>query len=285
LTRPAGPSGWGRSGRRAAIAVTFDNLGEAADLERGRWPGGEPLGAHFSVTRVLPRMLALLSELGLPATFFVEGFSAELYPEAVGAIVAAGHEVGLHGWRHEPWSDLDPERERELLVRGVSVLESLSLAPAGFRPPGGVLPAASWHALRATGFRYCSPAGEGVGVRAGLPVLPFQWSLLDAFHYLPDFAPRRLAHGAGADPLPPAALGARLAGELELAERSGGFLALLFHPFLLDDRDRFEVLRSVLTEVRRLVCAGAAWCAPLREIAGWVADQHGAGVWPLSLEG
>ena len=30
---------------RAAVSVTFDNLGEAADLERGLWPEGEPSGA------------------------------------------------------------------------------------------------------------------------------------------------------------------------------------------------------------------------------------------------
>ena len=31
--------------------LTFDNLGEAADLERGRWPADAPLGRHASVTR------------------------------------------------------------------------------------------------------------------------------------------------------------------------------------------------------------------------------------------
>ena len=38
----------------ATVAVTFDNLGEASDLERGWWPEDEPLGSHHSVTKVLP---------------------------------------------------------------------------------------------------------------------------------------------------------------------------------------------------------------------------------------
>ena len=42
------------------ITLTFDNLGEVADLERGRWPADAPLGRHASVTRTLPRILALL---------------------------------------------------------------------------------------------------------------------------------------------------------------------------------------------------------------------------------
>ena len=48
--RPA----WGPHACRAAVSVTFDNLGEAADLERGLWPEGEPLGRHYSVKRTLP---------------------------------------------------------------------------------------------------------------------------------------------------------------------------------------------------------------------------------------
>jgi peptidoglycan/xylan/chitin deacetylase (PgdA/CDA1 family) len=74
------PSVWGPDACRAAVSVTFDNLGEAADLERGVWPEDEPLGLHFSVKRTLPRILDTLDKLGLRTTFFVEGLNAELYP-------------------------------------------------------------------------------------------------------------------------------------------------------------------------------------------------------------
>src|SRR3954454_23955172 len=97
------PSVWGADSRRAGVSVTFDNLGEAADLERGLWPEDEPLGRHFSVKRTLPRILDTLDELGLRATFFVEGFNAELYPEALLEIANSGHELCYHGWRHEYW--------------------------------------------------------------------------------------------------------------------------------------------------------------------------------------
>jgi hypothetical protein len=60
---------WGPGAQRAAVSVTFDNLGEPADLERGLWPESEPLGRHFSVKRMLPRILGILEELGLQATF------------------------------------------------------------------------------------------------------------------------------------------------------------------------------------------------------------------------
>jgi peptidoglycan/xylan/chitin deacetylase (PgdA/CDA1 family) len=86
-----------------ALSVTFDNLGEAAELELGLWPEGKALGGHPSVARTLPRLLNLLEQAGVRATFFVEGLNAELYPDALRSIAAAGHEVACHAWRHEQW--------------------------------------------------------------------------------------------------------------------------------------------------------------------------------------
>jgi peptidoglycan/xylan/chitin deacetylase (PgdA/CDA1 family) len=37
--------------------------------------------------------------------------NCELYPDAVKAIAAAGHELGHHGWSHEQWASLSPPAE------------------------------------------------------------------------------------------------------------------------------------------------------------------------------
>jgi len=154
----------------AAYAITFDNLGEVTALERGEFPAGEPLGRHFSVTRALPRILDLLDEMRLRATFFVEGLNTELYPDTLLQIAAAGHEVAYHGWSHEDWSALDHDEEAELLSRGVRALDDLGLRPLGFRPPGGGLTASTLRLLRELGFTYCSPAARtppyGTGSRS-----------------------------------------------------------------------------------------------------------------------
>ncbi len=278
------PPAWGPEHRRAAVAVTFDNLGEASDLERRQWPLEEPLGRHFSVTRTLPRVLDLLSELELRATFFVEGVNAELYPQALQEIDAAGHEVAYHGWRHEAWADLDANHERHLLQRGVEALAGLGLRPVGFRPPGGRLAPSSTAALTDTGFAYCSPAGQGGGLHQQLVFLPFRWTLIDAFHYLPNFAQRRSAARGSPDALPPLALRATLGDALRQATCHGAFLAALFHPFLADTDDRLEALRAVLTDVQTLATEHAVWCAPLREIAAWMLEQPGASAWDLRLD-
>ena len=67
-------------GRRAAVSLTFDNLGEAAEIELGLRGADEPRGGHWSVVCALPVVLEELAGVELPATFFVEGINAEIYP-------------------------------------------------------------------------------------------------------------------------------------------------------------------------------------------------------------
>lgn len=232
----------------AFVSLTFDNLGEVAELHRGQWPADAPLGRHASVTRTLPRVLELLARFGVRATFFVEGLNAELYPEALREIAAAGHEVAFHGWQHERWSELDVAAERASLERGVAALDALGLRPVGFRPPGGELTPASTALLREYGFEYISPEGTAVQLVDGLVVLPFRWELVDAFYYLPHFGGLRGAP----EPLPPSRLREAIAGD--------DFVTLIFHPFLLEDEERFEVLRWAVQRVRDR-------CAPCVEVA------------------
>jgi peptidoglycan/xylan/chitin deacetylase (PgdA/CDA1 family) len=229
----------------AGTGLSFDNLGEVTALARGEWPAGRPLGEHWSVTRALPRLLALLAEIGLRATFFVEGLNAALYPDALRELDAAGHEVGFHGWEHEPWGALDAARERELFERGVERLDALGLRPVGFRPPGGELTDATIPLLRELGFEYCSPEGEEAELRDGIAVLPFRWQLVDAWYYLPTFD----------GPPSPAALRKAVMSALD----AGGYVTLLFHPFLTEPEERFDVLRDVLERARDAV--------PLRELS------------------
>ena len=278
-------SGWGPDRRRAAVTVSFDNLGEVTELQRGEWPEDEPVGRHFSVTRALPRILALLEELGLQATFFVEGLNAELYPDTLVEVAAAGHEVASHGWCHERWAELDSARESQLLRRGLRAMGGLDLRPVGFRPPGGRLTEASLAALRGLGFAYCSPAGRGVGVREGFAILPFQWEVLDAYHYLPRFGPLRERDHGSSDVLPPSRFEEMLDAALGGAVANGRHLSHVFHPFLSEPGERFDVLRGRLAAVRGLVDDGVLWCAPYRDVAAWMRAAEGEAAFePLALD-
>ena len=270
------PSVWGPDSRRAGVSVTFDNLGEAADLERGQWPENEPLGRHFSVKRTLPRILDTLEELALRATFFVEGINAKLYSEALLEISNSGHELGYHGWRHEFWPNLNPSNEARLLERGVRKMDELGVRPRGFRPPGGRLTPSSPELLESLGFTYCSPAGTGIGFLGNLVVLPFEWRLIDAYFYLPRFGGLRETATGSSEPLPLVRFRETLSSALQGVVRDGGHLTLVFHPFLVEQEDRFGLMRGALEAVRDLTQDGLVWCAPCRDVVSWVRERPGA---------
>jgi peptidoglycan/xylan/chitin deacetylase (PgdA/CDA1 family) len=256
--------------------VTFDNLGEAADLERGQWPENEPLGRHFSMKRTLPRILDTLEELALRATFFVEGINAELNSEALLEISNSGHELGYHGWRHEFWPNLNPSNEARLLERGVRKMDELGVRPRGFRPPGGRLTPSSPELLESLGFTHCSPAGVGIGFLGNLVVLPFEWRLIDAYYYLPRFGGLRETATGSSEPLPPVRFRETLSSALQGVVRDGGHLTLVFHPFLEEQEDRFGIMRGALEAVRDLAQDGLVWCAPCRDVVSWVRERPGA---------
>jgi peptidoglycan/xylan/chitin deacetylase (PgdA/CDA1 family) len=249
---------------RHAVLLSFDNLGEAADLERSH-EDDEPSGDHPSVTEALPRLLNRLAALDLRATFFVEALNAELYPDALRDIAAAGHEVGMHGWRHERWDALSSAEEDELLDRGLGALRGLGLDIEGFRPPGGALGPHSAKALAARGVRWCSPEGTHVARANGMACLPFRWQLVDAYHRMESFAERRVRLGDGAR-----TASARQAADalLEALDApADGPVGVILHPFLMLAPAEVAEADRVLAHLAEQAARGRRWVAPGREIA------------------
>ena len=243
------------------MSVTFDNLGEAAQLELGMWPADVPEGQHFTVVEVLPRLLDLLAARHLQATFFIEGLNAEMYPDALHTILAAGHEVAVHAWRHEEWAALDAATEVALLRRATDAMRAIGIEPRGFRPPGGGLTERTLALLAEHGYDYVSPAGERDGVLDGLAVLPFRWPLVDAYAYLPQFVSLRERYGDGPDPHTPERMRVEMIAALRGHAEAGGdgHLTLIFHPFTaaFTGEPGWEALDEVLSETVRLTGQGA----------------------------
>jgi len=251
------------------VSVTFDNLGEAAQLELGMWPADVPEGQHFTVVDVLPRLLDLLATRGMKATFFVEGLNAEMYPDALRTIAAAGHEVAVHAWRHEEWAALDAGTEAALLRRATDAMRGIGIEPRGFRPPGGGLTERTLALLGENGYSYVSPAGEREGLLEGLALLPFRWPLVDAYAYLPTFASLRERYGGAPDPLTPEQMRGEMIAALQNHSEQEGHLALLFHPFSVafTGDPGWEALDSVLRETVRLAETGAITMMRMDEAA------------------
>src|SRR5690348_6753317 len=107
---------------------------------------------------VVPRVLDLLAARGLRITFFVVGQDAALdrNRDAIASLSAAGHEIGNHSFRHEPWLHLYSEEEidAELSRAEESILEATGRRPIGFRGPGYSLSAATLRVLARRGYQY-----------------------------------------------------------------------------------------------------------------------------------
>ena len=87
-----------------------------------------------------PKLLDLLREKGVKATFFVVGKRADLYPEIVRRAWAEGHLIANHTWSHYSlFCFLMPRRLRAEIERGTeSVRRSCGFRPRFFRSPVGL---------------------------------------------------------------------------------------------------------------------------------------------------
>jgi peptidoglycan/xylan/chitin deacetylase (PgdA/CDA1 family) len=257
-------------GARGAVSITFDNLGEAAEQELGL---PSPTGGHYSVTTALPLVLEALAETGATATFFVEGVNAETYPDALRAILDAGHECAYHAWRHEEWSRLSDTEARANLARGLRAMEAIGIRPAGFRPPGGLVGERTLEVLRDEGFGYCSPAGHGVGV-AETVVLPFSWRNVDAYHVLPQFAALRAHIDGSADTGSAERVAESMVGAIDDSIERGTHVALVLHTWLFE-AERGAV-RGVLQHIDAAARRGQVWVARCDRVAAWVREHEDA---------
>jgi peptidoglycan/xylan/chitin deacetylase (PgdA/CDA1 family) len=261
------------------LSLTFDNLGEAAELEMGALGADAPLGRHETALEVVPRLLGLLEERRIAATFFVEGLNAELYPNLLGEIDARGHEVAYHAWRHEHWAELTAAEQAANLARGIAAFERLGLKIAGLRPPGGGLGEGGTQILREAGLSYCSPAGAGAGLADGIALLPFEWRHVDASCVLPPLGAVREQIAGSSDPVEPAAFATWLEAEVGRLAQAGGLMTIVLHPFMLDwlGEERLVALLDRVAAASAGDEVRVARCAEVAEHVGAHPERFGNG--------
>ena len=104
-----------------ALTVDFEDWYQGLEIPHTDWTGLEDRIGHAA-----RRLLDLLAEKRVRATFFILGSLAEKHPRLVGEIAAAGHEVGTHGWSHTMIYRMTPEAFSAELRRSIVLLEQLS---------------------------------------------------------------------------------------------------------------------------------------------------------------
>ncbi len=101
----------------STIAITFDD------------------GPHPQLT---PKLLDILKERNIHATFYVIGKNVEAYPEIVKRMVAEGHEVGNHTWNHPSLTKLSASKvESEMNDTTRAIEAAIGSKPKTMRPPYG----------------------------------------------------------------------------------------------------------------------------------------------------
>jgi peptidoglycan-N-acetylglucosamine deacetylase len=257
-------------GSSAALAIlSFDVDAEAPILVEGRHHARSPMAmSHqaYGPLVAVPRILELLAEYSVPATFFVPGLTADRYPETVEKIAAAGHEIGHHGYSHHSPLRLDDDAERADLERGLEALERLEIRPEGYRTPSWEPSERTFDLLAEHGFHYDSTLMDDdrpyvlETANGPLAELPPHWGLDDwnQYMYLPD-----PPSGGGTIQSPARALELWRA-ELDGMRRHGCLFVLTMHPFLTGRPGRLEALRALVEhalgagDVEFVNCAEAA---------------------------
>lgn len=172
----------------ALVSFTLDNLGDAADLQRNIIRNPRPAGANPALEQGYPALLDLFARHDISATCFVEGWSAAQYPDYVRHIQSLGHEVGMHGWQHEKWTSLAEAEVEELTLRATDALaHATGKAPLAFRAPGGLNTAFTQRLLEHLGYRIDASHTDSMQVKLvgkTLVAIPYQWSGVDATHWL-----------------------------------------------------------------------------------------------------
>jgi polysaccharide deacetylase family protein (PEP-CTERM system associated) len=127
----------------------------APHIARDSWPTRE-----CRVEANIDRILAILAEGKVEATFFTLGWIAERYPDMVRRIVAGGHELASHGYGHLRASDQTRAEFTDDITRSKALLEDIGGQEVlGYRAPSFSIGAANlWalDALKEAGYRYSS---------------------------------------------------------------------------------------------------------------------------------
>lgn len=254
------------AGARCAVAFTFDLDAEsvwlAIDPANAERPAMLSMG-RYGPRVAIPLILDLLAKHDVHATFFVPGQVAEEHPDTVRALVAAGHELGVHGYTHTHPSALTLAEEEDELTRAKEILESFGVDVVGYRAPAWDVSRHTLDLLAKHGFTYSSNFMDDVRPyrHAGRDVieLPIHWLLDDAVHFWfdNDSWDKKIAT--------PSEVREIWEAEFEgIRELSGAFI-LTMHPQIIGRPHRLKFLDAFARFVRAHDDAWIATCAEIAE--------------------
>ena len=113
--------------------------------------------SYTGITRGIQEIVKLLDKHKIKATFFVTCDCIERYPKIFRQLLKRGHEIALHGYRHERFDYLTLEQKKDLIKKSIFCFKKyLNIKPKGFRAPQHSVDNETLDLLEEHGFEYDS---------------------------------------------------------------------------------------------------------------------------------
>ena len=270
--RDLNPDSW-PGGARVAVLLSYDVDNETIQgLRTGNINIGQLSQGQYGSRVALPRIVKLMDEQEIPATFFFPAWSLKLAPEQAGIIQQSGrHEIGVHGWIHELNTSLDGATESRLLAQAVDQIEAITgTRPVGYRAPSWNHSPNTLQIVRDMGFLYESSLMHDDrpyellqdGEPTGVVELPVEWILDDA----------PLLNPLGTRYMNPRDVMQVWMDEFDKAWEEGTMFLLTMHPHVIGHRSRLVALEGLIEHIKS---KDQVWFATHEQAAHYVRERAG----------
>ncbi|MCS5581411.1 MAG: polysaccharide deacetylase [Gammaproteobacteria bacterium] len=270
--RDLNPDSW-PGGARVAVLLSYDVDNETIQgLRTGNINIGQLSQGQYGSRVALPRIVKLMDEQEIPATFFFPAWSLKLAPEQAGIIQQSGrHEFGVHGWIHELNTSLDGATESRLLAQAVDQIEAITgTRPVGYRAPSWNHSPNTLQIVRDMGFLYESSLMHDDrpyellqnGEPTGVVELPVEWILDDA----------PLLNPLGTRYMNPRDVMQVWMDEFDKAWEEGTIFLLTMHPHVIGHRSRLVALEGLIEHIKS---KDQVWFATHEQAARYVRERAG----------
>lgn len=260
----------GPQGQKVVVSIGWHVDGEAGVI------AGDPRAADhltalsegaYGVSTAIPRILQMHKDLGIPGTFFVPGYVADLHPDKIALIAEAGHEIAHHGYMHENCFHLDREAQQEVFLKGIQAIERITgKPPLGWSAPTWGAKPDTLELLCELGFHYdCSlmeydTPYQLITPKGTLIELPISM-VLDDWQIF------------GASPHPGGGVNATAESayqiwkeEFDGMRRFGGFFTTTFHPNLMGRPGRVQMLYRLF---EMMLSCDDSWWATCEQVSAY----------------
>lgn len=246
-------------GRRIAVnftadfdAMLFRRVLNEPPMQRAKGEFGGRVGIW--------RLIELFDAHQVKATFFTPGRICELYPQALRAAVASGHELADHMWEHR--TPEEPELQTDHIRKSTAALEKIS-----GRRPIGTRSYYDQQLLKNEGYRYNSVEAASqrpyyIACEDGngcMLHLPFHYALDDAqfynFNWLSSDPPAQRITD------PERVLEMWWNAFFQQYQEDGGYLNFCLHPFISGRALRTDMLDRLITRMKALPGVWFPTCA------------------------